>query len=163
MEQFSQYRMVFTAAVQKLEQLEEQRLRYKISLENERERLSDDRTELLKEKAGCYEQYAMGDLDKDTFLLEKKTFEEKDCRIKDRLEEIRSNLQTLVNGAKPIHQQMKELAAMDVGQEVSTEFAEEFLENIQVFNNDRVEIHWKYTDEIEQILSMDKGDECFGC
>lgn len=153
----SSHLMLISAADRIIREKTTQIIKEKIALENERQLQTEKYKSVMTEKAKCYEAYADGSLEADTFAEKKKAFELTADSISTRISEINDRLKNLViqpnRRMDEMREQFKQVSELPLN-EISVELAETFLNHITAFGRERVEIHWKYDDIIRQIMEV---------
>ena len=139
---------------------EENILLKKSKLEKQQEALYQQMEDNSREKVKLYEQYSEGEVEKEVFINGREAFSEKDGEIRSAIQKIQEEKKKLILSKKPDYEQMKQMKKdMDKAGsvlEVSMEIVESFVSEIRVYNQERIEIIWKYDDEILQILAQEK-------
>ncbi|SHK57258.1 recombinase family protein [Hespellia stercorisuis] len=156
----SMHLFLFDKALDVLAAQEENILLKKSKLEKQQEALYQQMEDNSREKVKLYEQYSEGEVEKEVFINGREAFSEKDGEIRSAIQKIQEEKKKLIVSKKPDYEQMKQLKKdMDKAGsvlEVSMEIVESFVSEIRVYNQERIEIIWKYDDEILQILAQEK-------
>ena len=109
-------------------------------MENSNERLNRD----LRD---AYESYKLGFTDKETYLEQKKTYEQLLMRMQENIEKQKVAVSKMAQVELP-EGQMKL-------QKLNKEIVDAFVAEIVVYDRERVEIKWKFRDEF---LEAEKGE-----
>lgn len=156
----SMHLFLFDKAVSVLESLEENAISKKSKLEKKQEQCYQQLEDSSKEKVQLYERYSEGEIEKEDFVKGREEFTAKETAIRMEIADIQEKKKQLSVTRKPEHEKMKSLKAeVDKGGsvlEVSIEIVEAFVSEVRIYNQDRMEIKWKYEDEIMQILEQKK-------
>lgn len=147
--------ILLTAAVGKVNAMLESSLATKSRLEVERGKLQEKLDRAASDKAACYDQYALEKISKKEFLARKDRMEKQAEKLTEKRDKINEQLRQLITRKTPAQADLKELGHMAQGlklEEISQEMAEQFLDRIVVYNTERVEIHWRFEDEIMKMI-----------
>lgn len=113
-----------------------------VDMENSNERLN-------RGLRDAYQSYKLGMTDKETYLEQKKTYEQLLVRMQENIEKQKAAVSKMaqvdlreVAGFEMLEGQMKL-------QKLNKEIVDAFVAEIVVFARDRVEIKWKFRDEIK--------------
>ncbi|MDD3139282.1 MAG: recombinase family protein [Lachnospiraceae bacterium] len=125
----------------------------KATLERKREEEYVKLQTLATKKMELYELYSEDNVDKESFQQRKENIRKDETECKTNVEQIKEEIKQLITKRSPIQDDMQELNEKVKGQEeISTELIEAFVDKLIVYNSERIEIRWKYWDEIEDIL-----------
>ena len=114
-----------------------------------------------KDLREAYESYKLGMTDKETYLEQRKTYEQMLASLQENIEKQR----TVV--AKMADVDVPEVAGLEMleGQlkltGLNREMVDAFVEEIVVYAKDRVEIKWKFKDDLGELGTVEK-DRIFG-
>ena len=120
------------------------------ALERQEEKLSAEKAELVKLRVALYEQYADGNMSKEEFIRQRDAYRVQEDDKMEQIQRLRTekdqiflpvrkdagNLQTVVSAAEE---------AGDV-MHLSQNVVETFIDRIEVFNDERVKIHFTFED-----------------
>ena len=120
------------------------------ALERQEEKLSAEKAELVKLRVALYEQYADGNMSKEEFIRQRDAYRVQEDDKMEQIQRLRTekdqiflpvrkdadNLQTVVSAAEE---------AGDV-MHLSPNVVETFIDRIEVFNDERVKIHFTFED-----------------
>ena len=111
-----------------------------VDMENSNERLNKD----LRD---AYESYKLGMTDKETYLEQKKTYENLLMRMQENIEKQKVAVGKLATVDLPEVAGFEMLEGQMKLQKMNKEIVDAFVEEIVVYAKDRVEIKWKFRDE----------------
>ncbi len=111
-----------------------------VDMENSNERLNKD----LRD---AYESYKLGMTDKETYLEQKKTYENLLMRMQENIEKQKVAVGKLATVDLPEVAGFEMLEGQMKLQKLNKEIVDAFVEEIVVYAKDRVEIKWKFRDE----------------
>ena len=120
------------------------------ALERQEEKLSAEKAEIVKQRVALYEQYADGNMSKEEFIRQRDAYRVQEDEKMEQIQRLRTekdqiflpvrkdagNLQTVVSAAEE---------AGDV-MHLSQNVVETFIDRIEVFNDERVKIHFTFED-----------------
>lgn len=145
--------LLFSQSIAVLERKGKAVLWKKASLERKQEEEYVKLQNLAATKMKLYELYSEEKVDKEGFQQGKENIQKEEAECKIKMEQIKDEIKQLITKRSPIQDDMQELHEKVKGQEeISTELIEAFVDKLIVYNSERVEIRWKYWDEIEEIL-----------
>lgn len=144
--------------VEEVRNREKQFLREKAMLEQVLTELNADKRRLSAKKVKTYENYAEGRMSREEFAACKQAFEEEYCRIETNIQKTNSAMDGLMKQGK-LHCEFLEravdLAERQDASNLPGTMLEEFVERVVVYKSNRVEIVWRFADEIEDILGKE--------
>ena len=123
------------------------------ALERQEEKLSAEKAEIVKQRVALYEQYADGNMSKEEFIRQRDAYRAQEDERMEQIQRLRTekdqiflpvrkdadNLQTVVSAAEE---------AGDV-MHLSQNVVETFIDRIEVFNDERVKIHFTFEDTLK--------------
>ena len=120
------------------------------ALERQEEKLSAEKAEIVKQRVALYEQYADGNISKEEFVRQRDAYR---AQEDERMEQIQ-RLRTEKNQAfQPVKRDTDHLQTVistveEAGDEMhlSQNVVETFIDRIEVFNDERVKIHFTFED-----------------
>lgn len=105
----------------------------------------------------AYESYKLGMTDRETYLEQRKTYEQLFVHMQENIEKQKAAVSKLplvdlpeVAGFEMLEGQMKL-------QKLNKEIVEAFVAEIVVYDRERIEIKWKFRDEFKE---AEKGENC---
>ena len=101
------------------------------------------------EKMSLYEQFRAGAVTKEGFIREKELLSEQELETKQRIADISAQIETLETKAKTCEEIMDFTEKYEKLEGLTEEFMNEMMEKITVYEDNRVEIVWRYGDEFE--------------
>lgn len=110
-----------------------------------------------KDLRDAYESYKLGMTDRETYLEQKKTYEQLLVRMQDNIEKQKAAVSKLAQVDMP------EVAGFEMPegqmklQKLNKEIVDAFVAEIVVYDRERVEIKWKFRDEFQK---AEKGEFC---
>ena len=119
-----------------------------VDMENSNERINRD----LRD---AYESYKLGMTDKETYLEQKKTYEQLLMRMQENIEKQK------VAVSKMAQVELPEVAGFELleGQmklhKLNKEIVDAFVEEIVVYDRERIEIKWKFRDEFQVVEKLE--------
>ncbi len=150
--------ILFSKAAQLISEHRKAMVRTNTSLENQLRKLEQDRKVVSREKVNSYEEFAEGTISKHVFLEKKDALADKENQIRVEIERIQQEMEAeKSSGNEPDFSEMESLyqVVKDIDNIFTLEdsVVEQFVKEIRVYNQERVEIKWRFEDEIETILS----------
>ena len=121
-------------------------------MENSYERINKD----LRD---AYESYKLGMTDKETYLEQRKTYEQMLERLQENIEEQMAAVTKMADMDVPEVAGLEMLEGQLKLTGLNREMVDAFVEEIVVYAKDRVEIKWKFKDEFGEV-EMSKKIEC---
>ena len=110
-----------------------------------------------KDLSDAYESYKLGMTDRETYLEQRKTYEQLFVHMQENIEKQKAAVSKLplvdlpeVAGFEMLEGQMKL-------QKLNKEIVEAFMAEIVVYDRERIEIKWKFRDEFKE---AEKGENC---
>lgn len=146
---------IFKAAEETVKFKEKEFLRQKSTLEKRQTKLEEQKRLLTVRKIGTYEDFAEGRLKRADFLICKQKFEEEHNDIESAVREVSSALDSLIKQGKPNAERLKRVIALSSKNEHKALFGialDEFVEQVIVYDKNRIEIVWNFADEIAEAL-----------
>lgn len=114
-----------------------------VDMENSNERLNKD----LRD---AYQSYKIGMTDKETYLEQKKTYEQLLTRMQENIEKQEASVGKLATVDLPEVAGFEMLEGQMKLQKLNKEIVDAFVTEIVVYAKDRVEIKWKFRDEFKE-------------
>lgn len=126
-----------------------------VDMENSNERLNKD----LRD---AYQSYKLGMTDKETYLEQKKTYEQLLMRMQENIEKQKVAVGKLATVDLPEVAGFEMLEGHMKLQKLNKEIVDAFVEEIIVFARDRVEIKWKFRDEFNKVEKVENTKDICG-
>ena len=122
------------------------------ALERQEEKLSAEKAEIVKQRVALYEQYADGNISKEEFVRQRDAYRAQEDEKMEQIQRLRTeknqafqpvkkdadNLQTVVSAVEESGDVMH----------LSQNVVETFIDRIEVFNDERVKIHFTFEDTL---------------
>jgi DNA invertase Pin-like site-specific DNA recombinase len=122
------------------------------ALERQEEKLSEEKAEIVKQRVALYEQYADGNMSKEEFIRQRAAYRVQEDERMAQIQRLRTeknrisqpvkkdadNLQTVVSAVEESGDVMH----------LSQNVVETFIDRIEVFNDERVKIHFTFEDTL---------------
>lgn len=119
-----------------------------VDMENSNERINRD----LRD---AYQSYKLGMTDKETYLEQKKTYEQLLVRMQDNIEKQKAAVSKMAQVELPEVAGFEMLEGQMKLQKLNKEIVDAFVEEIVVYGKDRVEIKWKFRDEFQVVEKLE--------
>ena len=120
------------------------------ALERQEEKLSAEKAELVKLRVALYEQYADGNMSKEEFIRQRDAYRVQEDERMEQIQRLRTEKDQIF---QPVKKDTDNLQAMmnTVGEagdvmHLSQNVVEAFIDRIEVFNDERVKIHFTFED-----------------
>lgn len=120
------------------------------ALERQEEKLSAEKAELVKLRVALYEQYADGNMSKEEFIRQRDAYRVQEDERMEQIQRLRTERDQIF---QPVKKDTDNLQAMmnTVGEagdvmHLSQNVVEAFIDRIEVFNDERVKIHFTFED-----------------
>lgn len=110
-----------------------------------------------KDLRDAYESYKLGMTDRETYLDQKKTYEQLLVRMQDNIEKQKAAVSKMAQVDLPEVAGFEMLEGQMKLQKLNKEIVDAFVAEIVVYDKERVEIKWKFRDEF---LEAEKGEIC---
>ena len=114
--------------------------------------LQQKREHLPVEKMNLYERFRAGAVTKEGFVREKELLSVQELETKQQIEDISAQIDALESKAKTCEDIMGFTERHEKREGFKEEFMEEMVEKITVYEDNRIEIVWRYGDEFEKCL-----------
>lgn len=111
-----------------------------LDMENSYERINKD----LRD---AYESYKLGMTDRETYLEQKKTYEQLLVRMRDNIEKQKTAVNKMATVDLPEVAGFEMLEGQMKLQKLNKEIVDVFVAKIIVYDRERIEIKWKFRDE----------------
>ena len=122
------------------------------ALERQEEKLSAEKAEIVKQRVALYEQYADGNISKEEFIRQRDVYRAQEDERMGQIQRLRTEKNQIFQPVKKDTDNLQ--AVMDtVGEagdvmHLSQNVVETFIDRIEVFNNERVKIHFTFEDTL---------------
>lgn len=120
------------------------------TLERQEEKLSAEKNEIVKQRINLYEQYADGKMSKAEFVHRRDTCREQEEMLMQQIQRLRTEKEQAFQPMRKEAGKLQEVvdAVHDAGDvmQLSQTVVETFIERIEVFNDERVAIHFTFED-----------------
>lgn len=103
----------------------------------------------------AYQSYKLGMNDKETYLEQKKTYEQLHVRMQENIEKQKVAVGKLATVDLPEVDGFEMLEGQMKLQKLNKEIVDAFVEEIVVYGKDRVEIKWKFRDEFQVVEKLE--------
>ena len=120
------------------------------ALERQEEKLSVEKAEIVKQRVALYEQYADGNMSKEEFIRQRDAYRVQEDERMEQIQRLRTEKDQIF---QPVKKDTDNLQAMmnTVGEagdvmHLSQNVVEAFIDRIEVFNDERVKIHFTFED-----------------
>ena len=110
-----------------------------------------------KDLRDVYESYKLGMTDRETYLEQKKTYEQLLVRMQDNIEKQKAAVSKMAQVDLPEVASFEMLEGQMKLQKLNKEIVDAFVAEIVVYDKERVEIRWKFRDEFRD---AEKGEIC---
>lgn len=133
-------------------------------LKQEKKHLSDmehSRELIEKDLREAYESYKLGMTDKETYLEQRKTYEQMLASLQENIEKQMAAVTKMADVDVPEVAGLEMLEGQLKLTGLNREMVDAFVEEIVVYAKDRVEIKWKFRDEFAEMGKVEK-DRIFG-
>ncbi len=110
-----------------------------------------------KDLQDVYESYKFGMTDRETYLEQKKTYEQLIVRMQDNIEKQKAAVSKMAAVDLPEVAGFEMLEGQMKLQKLNKEIVDAFVAEIVAHAKDRVEIKWKFRDEFQDV---EKGENC---
>ena len=110
-----------------------------------------------KDLRDAYESYKLGMTDRETYLEQRKTYEQLLVRMQDNIEKQKAAVGKMAQVDLPEVAGFEMLEGQMKLQKLNKEIEDAFVAEIIVYAKDRVEIKWKFRDEFRE---AEKGENC---
>jgi len=122
-------------------------------LERQGEKLSTEKNEIVKQRINLYEQYADGEMSKAEFVHRRDAYREQEENLMQQIQCLRAEKEQLFQPMQKEAGQLQEVvdAVHDAGDvmQLSQTVVETFIEQIEVFNDERVAIYFTFEDVLQ--------------
>lgn len=122
------------------------------ALERQEEKLSAEKAEIVKQRVALYEQYADGNMSKEEFIRQRDTYRAQEDERMEQIQQLRTEKDQIF---QPVKKDTDSLQAVmntvgEVGDvmHVSQNVVGTFIDRIEVFNDERVKIHFTFEDTL---------------
>lgn len=156
--------MMIDAQVDSRKVVDMQREKQAERLKQAEKHLSDmeySRELIEKDLREAYESYKLGMTDKETYLEQRKTYEQMLERLQENIEKQRAAVTKMADVDVPEVAGLEMLEGQLKLTGLNREMVDVFVEKIVVYAQDRVEIKWKFKDEFGEVGKVEK-DRIFG-
>lgn len=123
------------------------------TLERQEEKLSAEKNEIVKQRINLYEQYADGEMSKSEFVHRRDAYREQEETLMQQIQQLRAEKERVFQPMRKEAGQLQEVvdAVHNAGNvmQLSQTVVETFLDRIEVFNDERVEIHFTFEDVLQ--------------
>lgn len=123
------------------------------TLERQEEKLSAEKNEIVKQRINLYEQYADGKMSKAEFVHRRDTYREQEEMLMQQIQRLRTEKEQAFQPMRKEAGKLQEVvdAVHDAGDvmQLSQTVVETFIERIEVFNDERVAIHFTFEDVLQ--------------
>ena len=123
------------------------------ALERQEEKLSAEKAEIVKQRVALYEQYADGNMSKEEFIRQRDAYRAQEDERMGQIQRLRTEKNQIF---LPVKKDTDNLQAMmnTVGEagdvmHLSQNVVETFIDRIEVFNDERVKIHFTFEDTLK--------------
>ena len=123
------------------------------ALERQEEKLSAEKAEIVKQRVALYEQYADGNMSKEEFIRQIDAYRAQEDERMGQIQRLRTEKNQIF---LPVKKDTDNLQAMmnTVGEagdvmHLSQNVVETFIDRIEVFNDERVKIHFTFEDTLK--------------
>lgn len=120
------------------------------ALERQEEKLSAEKAEIVKQRVALYEQYADGNMSKEEFIRQRDAYRVQEDERMEQIQRLRTEKNQIF---QPVKKDTDNLQAVmnTVGEagdvmHLSQNVVETFIDRIEVFNDERVKIHFTFED-----------------
>jgi len=130
----------------------------KSALEQRIAEIKEQKHMLSVSKVNTYENYADGLMDREDFLMHKQKFEKEYDSMESIQREAAFELDVLIKQGKPRGEMLECVMALPKNNEDQEQLGialDEFVERIIVYDKNRIEVVWRFTDEIAEILKTE--------
>ena len=123
------------------------------ALERQKEKLSAEKAEIVKQRVALYEQYADGNISKEEFIRQRDAYKVQEDEKMAQIQRLRTEKNQIFQPVKKDTDNLQ--AIMDTVGEVgdvmhlSQNVVETFIDRIEVFNNERVKIRFTLEDTLK--------------
>ena len=114
-----------------------------------------------KDLREAYESYKLGMTDKETYLEQRKTYEQMLASLQENIEKQRTVVAKMADVDVPEVEGLEMLEGQLKLTGLNREMVDAFVEEIVVYAKDRVEIKWKFKDDLGELGKVEK-DRIFG-
>ena len=122
------------------------------ALERQEEKLSAEKAEIVKQRVALYEQYADGNMSKEEFIRQRDAYRVQEDERMEQIQRLRTEKNQIF---QPVKKDTDNLQAVmnTVGEagdvmHLSQNVVETFIDRIEVFNDERVKIHFTFEDTL---------------
>ena len=146
--------MMIDALVDSRKVVDMQRAKQAERLKQAEKHLSDmehSRELIEKDLREAYESYKLGMTDKETYLEQRKTYEQMIERLQENIEKQRAAVTKMIDVDVPEVEGLEMVEGQLKLTGLNREMVDAFVEEIVVYAKDRVEIKWKFKDEFGEV------------
>lgn len=123
------------------------------ALERQEEKMREEKEEIVKQCVALYEQYADGNMSKEEFIRQRDAYKAQEDERMEQIQRLHTEKNQIFQPVKKDADNLQ--AVMDtVGEagnamHLSQNVVETFIDRIEVFNNERVKIHFTFEDVLK--------------
>lgn len=110
-----------------------------------------------KDLRDAYESYKLGMTDRETYLEQRKTYEQLLVRMQENIEKQKAAVSKMAAVELPEVAGFEMLEGQMKLQKLNKEIVDAFVAEIVVYDRERIEIKWKFRDEFQ---NAEKGESC---
>ena len=122
------------------------------ALERQEEKLSAEKAEIVKQRVALYEQYADGNMSKEEFIRQRDAYRVQEDEKMEQIQRLRTEKNQAFQPVKrdTDHLQTVISTVEEAGDvmHLSQNVVETFIDRIEVFNDERVKIHFTFEDTL---------------
>ena len=120
------------------------------ALERQEEKLSVEKAEIVKQRVALYEQYADGNMSKEEFIRQRDAYRAQEDEMMEQIQRLRTEkdqiFQPVKNDTDNLQAVMNTVGEAGDVMHLSQNVVETFIDRIEVFNDERMKIHFTFED-----------------